>query len=157
MSRAETLVVSRLGRYPRALGETRPPRSARPSGSPYPPGESMKLACTVSVVALSLAMLSASGNAQSAVPTSSLPPSALPKASAPGPIVSVRSQVGPAAAGGTVYYTDSNSSTSPTSFYAYDVATDSWTTKASLPSSNSTQLTTDEVGRVYALIDDGNI
>jgi hypothetical protein len=73
-------------------------------------------------------------------------------------MVPVHSQVGPAApSAGTVYYTDSNSSTSPTSFYAYDVAADSWTTKASLPSSNSTQLTTDEIGRVYALIDDGNI
>src|SRR5262245_66579700 len=103
----------------------------------------------VLVFASAVGMSLSAASAQSTSPTtSSLPASALPTHSRS--MVPVHSQVGPAApALGTVYYTDSNSSSSPTSFYAYDVATDSWSTKASLPNSNSTQLTTDEIGRVY--------
>ncbi|MEW6741560.1 MAG: hypothetical protein AB1486_02280 [Planctomycetota bacterium] len=65
--------------------------------------------------------------------------------------------IGPAAAGGKVYYTDCNSFGPTTPFYEYDVVTDTWSAKASIPFANTTQLTADESGNVYSLPEDGNI
>ena len=58
---------------------------------------------------------------------------------------------------GKVYYTDSNNFGPNAPFYEYDVATDTWTTKASLPDANTTQLASDEFGAVYSLPEDGNV
>jgi hypothetical protein len=58
---------------------------------------------------------------------------------------------------GKVYYTDSNSLNPSTPFYEYDVASDTWNQRASLPNRNTTQLAADEAGNVYSLPEDGNI
>ena len=58
---------------------------------------------------------------------------------------------------GKVYYTDSNNFGPNAPFHEYDVATDTWTTKASLPAASTTQLASDELGVVYSLPEDGNV
>lgn len=64
---------------------------------------------------------------------------------------------GPLSGTGTIYLSDSNSYESATPFYAYDVERDEWASRASLPSSNTTQLASDSDGTVYCLPEDGVI
>ena len=54
-----------------------------------------------------------------------------------------------------VYYTDANSAT-PIAFWEYDVASDTWSRKANLPTSNTTQLASDG-DHAYVLTEDGKI
>jgi uncharacterized repeat protein (TIGR01451 family) len=58
---------------------------------------------------------------------------------------------------GKVYYSDCNSYDSATPFYEYDVATDTWSQRASLPGENFTQLASDAQGNVYSLPFDNRI
>lgn len=54
-----------------------------------------------------------------------------------------------------VYRTESNSS-APPELQAYDIGTDSWSTLANLPASNTTQLATSDTD-LFTLTEDGNI